>query len=70
MKPQVFVSYASEDREVALRIVESLKKQGISCWVDKEGIRFGQDYRPSVAGTVSTRRNDSDGHKLRRANPL
>ena len=44
MKPQVFVSYASEDREVAFRIVESLKKEGISCWVDKERIRFGETY--------------------------
>jgi len=44
VKAQVFVSYAREDQGVALRIVESLEKEGISCWVDKKGIRFGQAY--------------------------
>ena len=48
MKTQVFVSYAREDQEIALRIVEALEKEGISCWVDKKGIRFAQAYTEAI----------------------
>lgn len=48
MKSQVFVSYAREDQEIVLRIVEALEKEGISCWVDKKGIRFAQAYTETI----------------------
>ena len=44
MKTHVFVSYAREDQDTALRIVEALEKEGLRCWVDKKGIRFGEAY--------------------------
>jgi hypothetical protein len=48
MKAQVFISYAREDQPTALRIVEALEKEGISCWVDKKGVRFAQAFPEAI----------------------
>ena len=48
MNAPVFVSYAHEDQDTALRIVEALEKEGIRCWVDTKGLRFTDSYTDAI----------------------
>ena len=41
MLPCVFLSYAREDRDVAERLANALKRAGIEVWVDFTGLEFG-----------------------------
>ena len=38
MNAEVFISYASEDRERILDLVERLRGAGVSVWIDHMGI--------------------------------
>jgi hypothetical protein len=40
----VFLSYASEDAEAALRICASLRAAGIEVWFDREELRGGDAW--------------------------
>ena len=39
--PYVFLSYASADRERALRIADLLEGQGVRVWIDRHSIEGG-----------------------------
>ena len=43
----VFISYSRKDSDVANRIYDALAAEGISCFIDREGISAGADF-PSV----------------------
>ena len=40
-KKGVFLSYASEDADAALRICEALRAAGVDVWFDKSELRGG-----------------------------
>ncbi len=43
MKPFVFISHSSKDREIADKICYFLEAHGISCWIAPRDVRAGQD---------------------------
>jgi hypothetical protein len=46
--PNVFISYAKEDRESAGRLFKALKDNGLQPWMDEEHILPGQDWQLSI----------------------
>ena len=69
-KPTLFISYASQDRDAARRIRDTLIAQGIDVWYDEEELTGGDawdqmirqrirecDYfMPVISGTTQRRR--------------
>jgi hypothetical protein len=52
--PDVFISYASKDRDKVLKIVEQLETKGIRAWVDREKISGGANYGPEIVKGIKT----------------
>lgn len=49
MMMDVFISYKSEDRKQAVHIKRVLSANGLTCWMDKEQIKIGEDYEKVIA---------------------
>lgn len=45
---KVFISYATEDYEVAKRLYDDLKKAGVAPWLDREDLLTGQNWRNTI----------------------
>jgi len=45
---RVFISYAKEDYEAALRLHDDLKAVGVSPWIDQHGLRAGEPWRERI----------------------
>ena len=54
--PDIFVSYASPDRDVAFRIVGFLEKQGITCWVAPRDVPPGVEYGQAIISGIEQSR--------------
>lgn len=52
----VFVSYASADRDVAFRIVDYLEAQGIRCWVAPRDVGPGVEYGQAIIDAIGEAR--------------
>lgn len=52
----VFVSYASPDREPAFRIVEFLESNGVSCWVAPRDVSPGMEYGEAIISGIENSR--------------
>jgi hypothetical protein len=52
----IFVSYASQDRDAAFRIVSFLEEQGISCWVAPRDVPPGVEYGEAIINGIETSR--------------
>lgn len=52
----IFVSYASQDREVAFRIVGFLEEQGIACWVAPRDVPPGVEYAQAIISGIEQSR--------------
>lgn len=50
--PDVFISYAREDREFARRLVDQLKQRGHDSWIDLEGIEPSDRWWQSVTEAI------------------
>ena len=48
----VFVSYASADREPAFRIVDYLESQGIRCWIAPRDVSPGKEYGEAIIEAI------------------
>src|SRR6188508_1174186 len=48
----IFVSYASPDRDVAFRIVSFLEEQGITCWVAPRDVPPGVEYGQAIISGI------------------
>ena len=48
----VFISYASEDRPAAERLADDLRELDIDCWLDKEDLQAGDNWRAKIAKAV------------------
>ena len=44
----VFVSYAHEDLEAAVRLAEGLRAAGLEVWFDKDALQMGDDWARSI----------------------
>ena len=49
---KVFISYADSDREVAQRMTQSLKADGLSVWSDEDEVFPGDNWAAKVAQGV------------------
>lgn len=52
MNEQVFISHSSKDRAWADRFLEFFEKDGIRCWIDKQGIRTGAKYYRAIDAAI------------------
>src|SRR5438046_3073748 len=52
----IFVSYASPDRDVAFRIVSFLEEHGITCWVAPRDVPPGVEYGQAIIDGISQSR--------------
>jgi len=43
-----FISYKSEYRELALKLVTALEESGLACWIDKKNINATRDYAAEI----------------------
>jgi hypothetical protein len=50
--PDIFVSYATADREVAFRIVSFLEAEGIECWVAPRDVAPGVEYGQAIINAI------------------
>ena len=70
METTVFISFASNDRAVAMSICEALEHRGIGCWISCRNIRPGENFQTAIVRAIrstkvmvlvfSTNSNNSD----------
>jgi hypothetical protein len=48
LKHKVFISYAIEDKKIAQRLYDDLKKEGVELWFAKENLMPGQDWQIEI----------------------
>src|ERR1700690_4176386 len=51
--PTVFVSYASQDAGVAAALVETLERNGITCWIAPRDVKPGAQYADAIVRAIS-----------------
>lgn len=56
MAQQVFISYASADKEVADRACSALESAGVSCWIAPRNIEPGRDYPAAIVEAIGSAR--------------
>ena len=52
MQYDVFISYSHQDKEVAERICTLLDQYGISHWIDRDGVRHGEDFKEDIVDAI------------------
>ena len=50
----VFISYAHEDRYIALPLFEKLHAAGVNVWIDEENLEGGERYKPRIEEAVKS----------------
>jgi len=53
-KTTVFISYAHEDAEIALKIYDDLRIAGVSPWIDKENILPGDKWKLKIKEAIKS----------------
>lgn len=51
--PHVFISFASEDTDLAHRVVERLEAVGLRCWISDRDIEPGASYPAAITAAVA-----------------
>jgi hypothetical protein len=51
-KPDVFISYASQDAVVADAIVSALERQGVKCWIATRDVTPGEFYAGAIVHAI------------------
>ena len=54
MNAEVFISYASEDRERILDLVERLRGAGVSVWIDQMGIEGATMWSQEIVEAIDS----------------
>lgn len=52
----VFISYARQDGDAALRLAKDLEDAGVDVWIDVERLRPGERWRPAVGEAIERSR--------------
>lgn len=52
MAEDVFISYAREEMDAAKMVRLVLERNGISCWMDVEGIDSGDDFGVEISAAI------------------
>jgi TIR domain len=50
----LFVSHVSEDRAVAVAIVNELERLGVPCWIAPRGVNPGRPFDNEIADAIET----------------
>lgn len=53
---QVFISYVSEDRALAVALAEALRAEGVHVWQDVHNLRLGDQWRQEIEDAVRSSR--------------
>lgn len=53
---QIFISYARKDQKEVYPIVDMLERNGFKCWIDKNGIESGDQFKRVIISAI----NESD----------
>jgi O-acetyl-ADP-ribose deacetylase (regulator of RNase III) len=53
MKHIVFISYSRKDSKTVLEIYKALEARGINCWIDKNGISGGKQWKEVIDDAIS-----------------
>jgi formylglycine-generating enzyme required for sulfatase activity len=53
MEHQVFISYSSQDKELADRVCAALESAGFSCWIAPRNIEEGADYPRAIVQAIT-----------------
>ena len=53
MEHRVFISYSSQDKEIADRVCGALEAKGISCWIAPRDIDPGDDYPSAIVEGIN-----------------
>src|ERR1019366_5938807 len=53
MEHQVFISYSSQDKELANRVCAALESAGFSCWIAPRNIEEGADYPKAIVQAIT-----------------
>lgn len=52
MSAKVFISYSSEDRDVATKICDALETRGVKCWIASRDVGPGENFQESIVKTI------------------
>ena len=53
MSFEVFVSYSTSDRDIALELVEDLEARGLKCWVAPRDVSGGSKFGEAILAALS-----------------
>jgi hypothetical protein len=53
MENYVFISYSSQDSEIAQTVCQGLEKRGIRCWIASRDILPGQDWATAIINAIN-----------------
>ena len=54
--PDVFISYASQDKALADSVCETLERAGVVCWIAPRDVAPGEFYADAIVGAINTTR--------------
>ncbi len=52
IEKKIFISYAREDQNIALRLYRDLISVGLNPWIDKENLLPGQDWKQTITKAI------------------
>lgn len=56
MTADVFISFASKDRKVAMTLCQSLERRGVKCWISARDILAGENFQVSIVQAIRNAR--------------
>lgn len=56
MAHDVFISYAVEDKDVAVKVCDALERGGIRCWIAPRDVPFGANYEEAIIDAIASSR--------------
>jgi hypothetical protein len=56
MAHDVFISYATDDRQVAEKVCVALEGDGIKCWIAPRDVPVGADYEEAIVDGIASSR--------------
>lgn len=48
----IFISYSHQDKEIAEQVCTLLEQYGISYWIDRDGVRHGDDFKEDIVDAI------------------
>jgi hypothetical protein len=54
--PDVFISYASQDKALADTVCESLERAGVACWIAPRDVTPGEFHADAIVGAINATR--------------